>query len=395
MPHLPPTGQPIRRGGGRRRAVRARVVLAHVDGVALRLLGVGGALGRRDAQREEIALHAAPAAAGLAQHQADAVLGAADAAAAVQRQLHVLQVAAAALLEEAQVAQVRDAAGRQVHLEALVRHGVGPADLVVLPRPAADVAGFLEGGGGGRQQAEVGDLAAPGEDALVVGLLDDLLLQAQEGLLALAVEQGHVDVEDAQQAVRHVLDAAALARRRPGHALRDARRRQGPVVEEALEADARRGGDVDGQLLLLADEAPLLVVEDDVLRREELLQRPPARVPVGLAERFARGGGAGELAAGGGGGREVRGGALRRAGVVVFLVPRDVEQVDVAFFGRLVPAEHAVDGFGELGGGGLVDAAGVDPDPVVFVREGFLARRHDFGPALGLALFAVDELAVA
>ena len=60
----------------------------------------------------------------------------------------------------------------------------------------------------------------------------------------------------------------------------------------------------------------------------------------------------------------------------------------------MVPSEHAVDSFRELGRRSLVDAAGIDPYPVIFVGKGFVACGGDFGPAFCLALFAVEEVTV-
>jgi hypothetical protein len=75
----------------------------------------------------------------------------------------------------------------------------------------------------------------PGEEGLIVRVFfQDLLLQAAEGPLALAVEQGHVDVENTEETVGHVLDAGCLAAGRPRHALRDARRLQRLAAEELL-----------------------------------------------------------------------------------------------------------------------------------------------------------------
>ena len=233
-------------------------------------------------------MDAAPAAGGFAEGEGDALFGLVDAAGAVEGEFDVFEggvvrtvrgigivvmvrSARTSLLEKTEVTDIGDAGGRQVDFQPFIRHGVGAADLVVLPGPAADVAGFFEGGGGGGEEAEVRDLAAPGEDGFVVGFFHDLFLQAEEGLFAFAVQEGHVDVEDAQEAVGHVFDAAAAAGGGPGHALGDAGGGEGPVVEEAFEADARCGGDVGGEFFLLADEAPVFVVEDHVLRGEEFL----------------------------------------------------------------------------------------------------------------------------
>jgi len=46
---------------------------------------------------------------------------------------------------------------------------------------------------------------APAEDALVEGSLYDLVLAADECTPVLAVDQGHIDTENAKQAVRRVV----------------------------------------------------------------------------------------------------------------------------------------------------------------------------------------------
>ena len=46
---------------------------------------------------------------------------------------------------------------------------------------------------------------------LIIGLLDDLMLQPDEGFAAFAVKKRHVDVEQSQETVRHVFSASSLA----------------------------------------------------------------------------------------------------------------------------------------------------------------------------------------
>jgi hypothetical protein len=55
----------------------------------------------------------------------------------------------------------------------------------------------------------------------VVWLLEDLELKPEEGLFfALAIEQRHVDIEEAQQATYHVFSSRCLSSRGPRHAFR-------------------------------------------------------------------------------------------------------------------------------------------------------------------------------
>ena len=58
---------------------------------------------------------------------------------------------------------------------------------------------------------------------------------------------------------------------------------------------------------------------------------------------------------------------------------RDVVEVRVADVRARVPREHGVDGLGELGAARAVDAAGVDPEPLVAVRLGEPAALADLG----------------
>ena len=185
VPHLPPDRQAVRAGARARRPVCARVVLPHVDRVALRPLArIGaGARGRRR-QLQLVAVDSPPAAAGFAERQRDALLRVAVAAGAVERELYVFGVALAG--REGRFEAV-ERTGAEVHFQAFVRHGVGAADFVVFPGPAADVTGFEEGFGGRGEEAEVWDGGAPGEDGFIVGLFDDFFLQAEEGLFTFSV----------------------------------------------------------------------------------------------------------------------------------------------------------------------------------------------------------------
>ena len=52
-------------------------------------------------------------------------------------------------------------------------------------------------------------------------------LEAEKGFPRLSVEQGHVDVEDAHQAVGLILDLGSLSVHRPRHPLRNTSHSQG------------------------------------------------------------------------------------------------------------------------------------------------------------------------
>lgn len=65
---------------------------------------------------------------------------------------------------------------------------------------------------------EAGGVRDPGEEAVVVGVLHYFFLEADEGFGALAVEEGHVDVEEAHEAVGEVFGAGRGAETGPAHA---------------------------------------------------------------------------------------------------------------------------------------------------------------------------------
>ena len=203
---------------------------------------------------------------------------------------------------------------------------------------------------------------APGEDGVVVGPLDDLLLQPQEGVLALAVEDGHADAEEPHERVGDVLDPGGAPVGGPGHALGDAGVVDEARVEQGQLVDPRHLGDGLGQRRLGPQEAPPLGVEDDAARGQQLLQGPAAREPAAAAEVVLPGPVA--------------------LGVVVHV---HVLEVGVAHGRLLVPRVHGVDGLGHLGAALLVDAARVDPDVVVAILGRLAAGVRDLGvPGLEL-----------
>lgn len=87
-------------------------------------------------------------------------------------------------------------------------------------------------------------------------------------------------------------------------------------------------------------------------------------------------------------------GGVGGRGSVVLLLPSHVEEVNVTFFGVLVPSEHAVDSFREFSGRSFIDTTGIHPDPDIFVSEGLLARCHNLGVAQCVALLAIEEVPV-
>jgi hypothetical protein len=57
----------------------------------------------------------------------------------------------------------------------------------------------------------------PSENSYVVVSFNDFLLQALKRLVALTVDQGHVDIKQAEQTVRRVFFTFCLASSSPGH----------------------------------------------------------------------------------------------------------------------------------------------------------------------------------
>lgn len=91
-----------------------------------------------------------------------------------------------------------------------------------------------------------------GLQRLVVGLLHDLLLQAQKGARTLAVQHGHVDAEQANEAVGHVLGPRRLAIGGPRHAPRQAGRLERPRPRQEGLVGTRDGGQRPAQRHLAA-----------------------------------------------------------------------------------------------------------------------------------------------
>lgn len=124
--------------------------------------------------------------------------------------------------------------------------------------------------------------ASPREQALVVGLPRDLGLQPGERLgLPLSVEERHVHVKQAHQAVGEVLGAGGLSRRRPRQLLRHGQEAQGlaghPARAEVVPRRGEEAGGDGGDPLegrgeargrLVADDLPAPVVELHAGRRD-------------------------------------------------------------------------------------------------------------------------------
>ncbi|KAJ6439428.1 LOW QUALITY PROTEIN: hypothetical protein O9K51_07313 [Purpureocillium lavendulum] len=236
------------------------------------------------------------------------------------------------------------------------------------------------------------------QGAVLAPLPQHLLLQAHEGARpALAVQQRHVDAEEAEQAAwssgravarpaAHDMRAAALAAEAEAG---------GPAHDPHRHGNARASGDALREAAARAERAPRPREEGDGPRGEELLQRPAAGEPPRALERGARLVASFFLLLL----LQLDPAVMTRRPVVVGVVfqsrgccetggpvvVRHVGEIGKAARGAAVPPEHGVDGLGQLRAARLVDAHRVDPS----VREA-AARQHeaaeglDLGPA-GLA----------
>ena len=89
---------------------------------------------------------------------------------------------------------------------------------------------------------------SPGEQASVVRLANDFLLETLEGPPTLAIDGGHVDVEETKETVSLVLDARRITGSGPSHAFSDGsvehRSSTGEVVPIDVRDVAQKGAKV-------------------------------------------------------------------------------------------------------------------------------------------------------
>jgi len=100
-------------------------------------------------------------------------------------------------------------------------------------------------------------VVGPDEDGEVAGVLDDGFLETGEGSVALAVDKGHVDVEDAEEAVGRVFDAGGLSLGGPGHSAGDGYFGEGGGVGEDGFWDAGDAGYEVCEVLFVASVGPV------------------------------------------------------------------------------------------------------------------------------------------
>lgn len=223
-----------------------------------------------------------------------------------------------------------------------------------------------------RQQPMVGRLSIrrrrtrtrrprPRKQRLVIRLPHNLLLQPDKRPLALPVQHRHVDLEQAEQAIRHILDFGRHPLRRPRHPLRDAQLLWPARPVQHRLGDAGNPSDDALQLRLGAERVPIRIEEFDPRRRKELLQRPAAREPDTASEPPA-----------------TASSSFRRHFAVRRISHIHVAQISVAHLRVLIPLIHRVQRLRELRAAGLVDAARIDPDIPQIVAEGLCAALRDF-----------------
>lgn len=150
-------------------------------------------------------------------------------------------------------------------------------------------------------------------------------MQPFEGALPFPVRQRNVDFEDANQAVRDILDPCRLPGCSPAHAGGDVDVGRRQNARENLTLSAGDGVQQAGEvvaLLLAAKIAPVAGVELHVSRSDELLEGPSAREPSAQAKA-----------------RMLLENVLSAHGL-------HVAKVGVTDLGLVVPAVHGVDGLG-------------------------------------------------
>ncbi len=205
---------------------------------------------------------------------------------------------------------------------------------------------------------DVGLVPLPAQNRLVVGAPQDFLLQAQERTLPLAIDQGHVDIKDAQHRISHVLGPRRDALRHPGHSPGDAGPPNRPRAYQVHFRYTRGLRQRGFQFRFGSETFPVRREEDDSSGCQEFLQRPAPREPSAAQEDVV-----GDPFTG-------------------FMNPTDhpvwhVDEVNVTNFSVPIPRKHGIDGLGQLGTARLVDAVRVDPKVFEFVLQRLRAGPAD------------------
>jgi hypothetical protein len=228
------------------------------------------------------------------------------------------------------------------------------------------------------------DFGYAAEDGAVAALVDDGSLQALESFLALAVQERHVDVEQAQETVRSVFYSRCRAACRPAHASGYARVRCGQLFGQELFGNSGDGLEhwqdtrstrpwrhelvkstatpCEAFAVFVPNDVPISIKEDTAVGREQFLQRPASREPFAFAER---------------------------TWIVGTVVVKPYETLVCGF----VPLVHGIDGLGKLCAAPLVDAAGVYPGECEASVAGYCAEFYDLS-VTRLVMYQFPILAV-
>lgn len=181
-------------------------------------------------------------------------------------------------------------------------------------------------------------------------------MKTNERLMALTIEQRHVDTKETHKAIGGILDSRRLAPGGPEHPLANGnllkrlqiyrlyRIQDGPRDTRCFAKDL-------AQIASIPDTVPVMIEEYDRLWRDQLLKRPAARDPPTRGQSF----------------------------LVEF--PIAVFEEGIADLRTCVPWEHGIDGLGEFGAAGLVDAAGIDPGVLDAFGQRSLTCLFDLVPA--------------
>ncbi|KAF5864253.1 hypothetical protein ETB97_008250 [Aspergillus alliaceus] len=102
--------------------------------------------------------------------------------------------------------------------------------------------------------------------------------------------------------------------------------------------------------MLLAYLSPVCCKKNHIGRSNEFLQRPPALEPFAILDFFVE--------------------------IIFVLIGLHVLQIRIAYIRQLVPAEHGVDGLGQLSAAFFVDAASVNPGAYSYPSLAPIAKKR-------------------
>jgi hypothetical protein len=165
------------------------------------------------------------------------------------------------------------------------------------------------------------ELVRPGKEAEVVAGFDDLVLQPSKCLPAFPIEKRHVNIEDTQKTVCHILHTSCSAPGGPAHPPSHGNFFQRVVrVSKNAFAYPRESRKHFVGPVFIPPEIPGAVKEVDRVGCDEFLESPASSEPLAIVQRTVD--------------------ALTR-------IP--VRYISVANIGIPIPVKHGVDRLGELG----------------------------------------------